>query len=543
MTLKTYRSIFKWGDKREQKLDKGIINLIKSRFAFTNEDFEKKYLYGDDEVKLDYKCKLDDKIVDKFIQISGKENISKDDYSRASHAFGKYYTDILKLRKGEIITPPDLVIYPRNDEEIVEILIICNEEKIAITPFGGQSSVTRGMETQKGGISLNLTKHFDNIIQVNEINSTVKVQSGIFGPKLEDHLNSFKEGYTCGHFPQSFEYSTVGGWIAARGAGQASTGYGKIEDMVLAMKVITPGGVIETKDYPATAQAWDLNKIFIGSEGALGVITEATLKIRKYRPDNTSYGSFIFKDFESAVNAMRQIMQEGIGLPHLFRISDPEETDIAFKTSDFDNSLSDKFLKTIGYKEGNRCLMFVSIEGNKAYTKFVKSKIRKIARKNSSFYLGVKPVTNWLKQRYSSAYLRDPLMDIGIMTDTLETSVSWENLVPLWQSVRKYLRSRKKTVAMVHISHVYENGANLYFIFLSPMEKGNEMEDYVNYHKGIIDTIQANNGSLSHHHGIGRALSPWLRSEIGKESLELLQAIKKHLDPNGIMNPGCLGLY
>jgi alkyldihydroxyacetonephosphate synthase len=210
---------------------------------------------------------------------------------------------------------------------------------------------------------------------------------------------------------------------------------------------------------------------------------------------------------------------------------------------DFEGTLSDKFLNTLGYKSGKRCLMFAAVEGSRSYTKQVKSSITKIAKKNRAFSLGAKPTKKWLDQRYSSAYLRDPLMDLGIMTDTLETAVMWENLIPLWKSVRAYLKKRDKIVVMVHISHVYENGTNLYFTFLSPMKKGDELNDYTEFHRGIIETIQANKGSLSHHHGVGRTLAPWIEKELGKESIGLMQAIKNHLDPNGIMNPGnTLGL-
>ena len=540
--MNTYRDIFKWGDKRETIVDKGTLNVIKEKFGYSEDELNQKYLFGDKEVEIN-KCSLDNDINLRFKEIVGKENLETDDFSRANHSYGKYYADLLKLRKGLIPTPPDIVIYPRNEKEIEEILRICSENKIAVTPIGGQSSVTRGVETPKKGISLDLTKHFNKVLEINEINSTARVQSGMFGPAFEKELNNFCAKYSCGHFPQSFEYSTVGGWVAAKGAGQASTGYGKIEHMVLSLKVVTPKGTFETNTYPASAQGWDLHQTFIGSEGTLGIITEVTMKIRKYRPDNTKYASFIFKSFESAVEAMRTVMQSGIGLPHLFRISDPEETEIAFKTKDFEDTFADKFLNTLGYKSGKRCLMFVATEGDKSYTNQVISSIKKITKRSGAFSLGAKPTIKWLDQRYSSAYLRDPLMDLGIMTDTLETAVMWENLVPLWTNVRKYLKSRDKTVVMVHISHVYENGANLYFTFLSPMKKGDELSEYAEYHKGIIETIQANNGSLSHHHGVGRTLAPWMERELGENSLNLMQAVKDHLDPNGIMNPGnTLGL-
>jgi alkyldihydroxyacetonephosphate synthase len=539
--MKTYRDIFKWGDKRETTVDRETINLIKEKFELTDSDFLTQQLLGERTVVLENKCSLKPDILAQFAQIVGEENVKTDDFTRASHAYGKCYTDLLNLRLGKISTPPDAVIYPRSTQDIISIINFCNSNSIPVTPFGGHSSVTRGVETPKGGISLDLTQHLCNVLNLNEENLTVTVQSGMFGPAFEQYLNS--KGFTCGHFPQSFEYSTVGGWVAAKGAGQASTGYGKIEHMVLALKVVTPAGVIETKCYPASAQGWDLHHLFAGSEGTLGVIVEVTMKIHRYLPLNTRYASFIYKDFKTAVKAMRTTMQSGVGLPHLYRISDPEETEIAFKTKGFDGTFADKFLNTLGYKSGSRCLMFVAVEGSASYTNQVINSVKKISKKNGGFALGSRPTKKWLEQRYSSAYLRDPLMDIGIMTDTLETAVMWDNLIPVWQAVRQYLKTRPKTVVMVHISHVYQNGANLYFTFLSPMRKGDEINEYLDYHKGLIDTINAHGGSLSHHHGVGRALAPWMETQLGNSSMELMQAIKNHLDPKGIMNPGgTLGL-
>src|SRR6056297_1543604 len=541
--MNTYRDILKWGDKRKASIDEGTLKVVKEKFGYNDSDINQLHLSGDHRVNLDKQCNLDKKIIEQLTHIVGEENIETDDYSRASHAHGKYYAELLQLRKGEVLTPPDAVLYPRNEDDIVIIVALCQENTIAITPQGGLSSVTRGVETTKGGISLDLTKHMNKVLEVNEINSTATVQPGLYGPAFESYLNNYRQKYSCGHFPQSFEYSTVGGWVAAKGAGQASTGYGKIEHMVLSLRVVTPKGIVETKTYPASAQGWDVHPLFLGSEGTLGVITRVTMKIRKYRPKQTRNASFIFKTFESAVAAMRTVMQSGVGVPHLFRISDPEETDIAFKTQHFEGTFADQFLSYRGYKSHSRCLMFVSVEGSSDYTKQVVSSVKKIAKKHKAMYIGAKPTKKWLEQRYSSAYLRDPLMDLGIMTDTLETAVMWNNLLPLWKAVRRYLKSRGKTVAMVHISHVYENGANLYFTFLSPMKKGDELEDYKQYHQGIIETIRANNGSLSHHHGVGRTLAPWMEEELGTENMQLMQAIKNHLDPKGIMNPGnTLGL-
>ena len=536
----TYRDILKWGNKEEQTLDPDVKRLIKEAFGADESIFSQKYLSGETEIKIP-ESKLSPEIIKAAEEIAGKENVLTDDESRAKFSHGKFYGELLELRKEQIASPPDAVICPKSQEDVRKIIDFCNEKQIPIVPSGGRSSVTRGVESPKGGIALDLTKHLNQIIEINETDQTVRVQAGIFGPEFEDALNA--KGYTCGHFPQSFEYSTVGGWIAAKGAGQASTGYGKIEDLTVALKAETPAGSIHTTDYPKNAQGWDTFPLFIGSEGTLGVITEATLKIFKHRPKNTAYAAFAFKNFENAVEAMRQMIQNENGKPHLFRISDPQETDVVFKTKGFEGTASDRVLQFLGYKPGSRCLMFVSIEGDKAFAKLVKRKFKKIAKKFRGFYLGEKPVKKWLEQRFSGSYMRDPLMDVGLMTDTLETSVTWSNLLKLWKATRKYAEARPKTIFMIHISHVYENGANLYFTFISPMEKGNEREDFENFYQGLVNTIVQNGGSLSHHHGVGRTLGPRMEEQIGKTAMNAMRAVKKYFDPNNIMNPGgMLGL-
>ncbi len=538
---KSYRHILKWGDKREEKVGHHMVTLIKEKFGLTDADLREKYLPGTGQVKLEKPSLLKPSQADFLRSVSGEENVLTDDFSRARYSCGKFFGELLDLRLSHVPDPPDAVVSPRSHEEVVRIVGFCSEERIAIIPTGGQSSVTGALRAPQGGIALDLTRHLNSIVKINTVNKTVTVQSGIYGPALEEELN--RQGYTCGHFPQSFEYSTVGGWVSAKGAGQASTGYGKIEDMVVALKVVTPAGVIETRDFPRTAQGWDIFRLFAGAEGTLGVITEVTLHIFNYAPQNTAMAAFIFRSFEQAVESMRRMIQSEYGRPHMFRISDPEETDIAFRTSGFDGTFSDGFLKRLGFKTGSRCLMFVSVEGEKDYARFVMGKIKRSARAGKGMYIGAGPVRKWLDQRYSSAYLRDPLMDLGIMSDTLETTVTWENLMKVWSAAHEYVRRRPKAFMMIHISHVYENGANLYFTFLTPMEKGNERQDFLQFHSGLVDVIIENGGSISHHHGVGRVLAPWMEVHLGRSSMELMKAVKRHLDPNNIMNPGgTLGL-
>ncbi len=531
------RKIFKWGSLAvEETLPSHTRHFLESTFPVSS-SFKASFPKGHPKLNELKKSKLSIQTLAKFKKITGIETFSVDPEVRARHSIGKFYSEILNARFGKVDSVVDAVLHPKTEDEVEKIVILASQQKTPIIPFGLGSSVTRALEAPKGGISMDLSL-LDKIIDFNAIDCTVTVQSGISGPALESFLN--EKGFTCGHFPQSFEFSTVGGWIAAKGAGQASTGYGKMEDILLAVTVVTPEGKIKSKPYPASSIGPDIFKLFLGSEGSFGVITSATLKIRKFNPENSTKGSFIFKDFISAVETMREVMQGGFGKPHFFRIQDPEETEISFHMSGLNGGKEDKFLSLIGYKSGQRSLMHVIIDGDPDYTKFVFKKIKKIAKRRGAFSTGKSPVEKWLHQRYSSAYLRDSLMDEGIRIDTIETAVTWHELHDLWFNTRKYIKSFPNTACMVHISHAYENGANLYFIFISPMQERNEISSFESFHKGLIDTIHKNGGSLSHHHGIGRLLSPWMEKEIGSVSLKVLSSLKKTFDPKGIMNPGGL---
>jgi len=248
----SYRHILKWGDKHEESISHHMAEVIKEKFGLPEADFKRKHLPGTEPVKIDKPSMLKPAQLDFFRSVSGAENIMTDDLSRARFSCGKFYGELLDLRFGLVPDPPDGVVAPRTHEEVEKIISYCSDEGIAVVPAGGLSSVTGAVRAPAGGIALDLTKHLNRVLAVNKVNKTVTVQAGIYGPALEEELN--RQGYSCGHFPQSFEYSTVGGWVSARGAGQASTGYGKIEDMLVSVRAVTPAGVIATGDFPRTAQ-------------------------------------------------------------------------------------------------------------------------------------------------------------------------------------------------------------------------------------------------------------------------------------------------
>lgn len=538
----SYRSILKWGDPKEFKHpNRKLYKLMKQTFNMTDEDFAAKQKMGLEKVKFDVPIKLTEEQINAFRGIVGEENVKTDDYFRLQVAYGKTMIDLMRLREGIVENIPDIVLHPRDKFDVEKIVSYCNEQKISVYVYGGGSSVTRGVECVKGGVSLDMRVHMKKVLKFNETNQTITVEAGMSGPDLEKTLNNAQQlfgakiAYTCGHFPQSFEYSVVGGWVVTRGAGQNSTYFGKIEDMVICQEYVTPVGTIKTDEYPAMATGPSINEIMIGSEGSYGILVNCTLKIFRHMPENQRRFSYIFKNWEDARNAAREIMQAQFGYPSVFRLSDPEETDVVLKLYGVEGTVIDKLMAARGFKPMERCLFLGFTDGETGFTKNVKRKVHKICKSYGAMYTTGYVTKGWEHGRFRDPYMREDLQDYGLMTDTLECSVTWDTMEKVHEGVRKFCKSRPNTICMTHMSHVYPQGANLYFIFIARI---NEIDEYLDYQYGILDNIQKYGAAMSHHHGIGKMTAPWLEDQIGKNQLEVFRALKRHFDPNNIMNPG-----
>jgi alkyldihydroxyacetonephosphate synthase len=540
---KSFRSIFRWGAPDQFKHpNPRLVALIEEVLEVPAEQLDQPLSLGLEEVSIDPPVNLSLQQVEKLKAIVGEENLQSDGYARLRASYGQGMIDSLRLREGIIENLPDVVLHPKDKTEVEQIVRFCNQEEIPVYVVSGRSSVTRGYEAVKGGVTLDISTHMNKVLEINETNQTVTVQPGIFGPAFEDILSNApnlfgtKHAYTCGHFPQSFEFSSVGGWVSARGAGQNSTYYGKIEDMVVAQEVVTPVGMLKTQDYPRQATGPDLDQIMIGSEGAFGVLVEVTLKIFRHQPGNRRRFSYMFKTWEDAQNAAREIMQAEAGFPSVFRISDPEETEIAMKLYGVEGTPADTLLTTLGYRQNEKCLMLGTTEGDRVFSRNLNHKIKQICKSYGAFILSPFGVTKrWEHNRFLDPYMRDDLGDFGVMIDTLECSVTWETLPKVHADVREVVKSRPATVCMTHMSHLYPQGANLYFIFITRYKN---RSDYLKLQYRVLNAIQQSGASVSHHHGVGKQLAPWLPDQVGAEHIAVLRSLKQHFDPNNIMNPG-----
>ncbi|HXH17808.1 MAG TPA: FAD-binding oxidoreductase [Chitinophagales bacterium] len=476
---------------------------------------------------------------------SGQFSNSKE--SRIRYGFGKSYHDIIRIFTGMIPALPDFVLFPESENDMEHILQQASQNRIRIVPFSGGSNVTGAFEIRFPGKSciVNLQR-MKKSVEVDEISHTAVFETGIFGPELEKILNA--RGFTLGHFPQSFEYSTLGGWLATRSGGQESGQYGKIEDMVLGIRAITPAGIIDSKDFPRHASGIDTFRLFIGSEGTLGIITQAKLRIHRL-PSNHRWVVALFKTFEEGTEAVRILLQQSIH-PGILRLSDALETKLfsAMRSSEprglkkLIGSFLKSYLAAKGFREPCLLMMRFAIRNNADFA--VTQAARHLLKSRSAFILPSATAGNWEEHRFTLPYLRDTLIEHRVLIDTFETVVYWKDVTGLYLKVKDSLQKsdfhERGGLLFCHMSHVYETGACLYFTMLAPMEQGNEEAQWVRYKKLVTDAIIESGGAVSHHHGVGKDHQQWYLKMLGDKERKLLQAIKKHLDPNGIMNPGKL---
>jgi alkyldihydroxyacetonephosphate synthase len=476
------------------------------------------------------------------------DRVRTDAYERAFHAVGKSYYDLLRIRRGEVPGAPDAVVYPASHDEVQRVLARCAERRIAVVPFGGGSSVVGGVEARAGagtaGVVTLDTTRLDRLLDLDEVSHTATFGAGIYGPELEDVLQ--KQGYTLGHYPQSFEFSTLGGWIAARGAGQQSNRYGSASKWLVAARLATPDGEWVTEPYPASAAGPDLNQLIAGSEGTLGVITEATVKVHPL-PEARDFVSFMFRDWESGVLAVRRITQAELGVATL-RLSDADETRFygAFKSVLQPSRVQELALGALG-KVGfdAPCVLMVGFEGPAAQVQRAWRQTFGLATRSGGLYVGRGPGNSWYENRFSMPYLRDPLMDHGVGIDTLETSTTWANVHRLYRAVGEAIRGAmaergRRGLLLAHISHTYLEGTSLYFTYLFARDLDDEVGQWRAIKEAASRAISENGGTISHHHGVGIDHAHWLPPEKGPVGMGVLEAAKARVDPDGIMNPGKL---
>lgn len=482
--------------------------------------------------------RLDGAALEALSALLSRDRVRTDGRERVFHARGKSYADLVALRAGEVVACPDAVVYPETTAEVLGLLGWAAAQKAAVVPYGGGSSVVGGVNTPRTEgpvLCVDMTR-MEQILEVDEMSRIARVQAGIYGPALEAGLQA--RGYTLGHYPQSFEFSTLGGWIAARGAGQQSNRYGKPEKWLVGAEVATPSGLWRTEGFPASAAGPQLTQLVIGSEGVLGIITEAAVRLHPI-PEKKEYMGYLFAEFALGVSAARALMQEAVPTA-MVRLSDSDET---------------RFYAALQHGDGELgeatpfCVMLLGFEGTAEEVAQAGARARAIIEARGGMALGEGPGERWYHGRFLMPYLRDPMLDRGLGVDTLETATRWSNIETLHEAVRGAIaraigerpgRAGGGAVVLSHISHSYPDGASLYFTFVFLRELADPIGQWRHIKRAASEAIAAHGGTISHHHGVGTDHLPWLGREKGPVGTELLRAMKAAVDPCGLMNPGKL---
>jgi len=462
--------------------------------------------------------------------VVGADHLDGSAAARVGHTRGYSTPDLLRLRAGDATDAPDLVVYPGSHDEVVAVLAACAEHRVAVVPYAGGTSVVGGLAPLRAGYAGVITldvRRLDQLVALDEISRTATLQAGLRGPAAEALLA--ERGYTLGHFPQSYEGASIGGYAATRSSGQASAGYGRFDEMVVGLVLATPRGTVSLGRAPMSAAGPDLRQLVLGSEGAFGVITSVAVRIRP-RPKLRVFEGWRFASFDAGAAALRKIAQDG-PLPTVLRLSDEAETAVNLADPD-----------VLG--GGSGCLAICGFEGTAAEVPVRGAAVAAVLRSAGGEPLGEGAGETWRLGRYRAPYLRDPLLDAGALVETLETAAFWSVVPALKAAVTEALTSSlagqgTPPLVLCHISHVYETGASLYFTVVCA-QTDDPVDQWRAAKSAANAAISSAGGTITHHHAVGTDHRGAYTAEVGPLAIESLRAVKQTLDPTAILNPGIL---
>ncbi len=534
-----------WGtDGHDGPLPAGAQELLRRELGDEVADGPRRPPVELDEVQLPA-ATLPAAVRDALEGVVGAGFVRDDHATRVLHCAGKSYPDLVRLRAGAMPSAPDAVVYPADHDEVAAVLRVCAEHRVAAIPFGGGTSVVGGVEALRGAgqdaaVTVDLAR-LSFLRDVDARSQLATLGAGTTGPQAERLLA--EHGLTLGHYPQSFEFSTVGGWAATRSAGQASTGYGRIDELVAGLRAATPSGDLTTSAVPGTAAGPDLRELLLGSEGTLGIITEVTVRVRP-RPAAARYEVWALPDLASGIEALRELKQAGVA-PAVSRLSDEEETRLQLSMAGDAAAakIGRAYLAARGRAHG--CTLTLGFEGTADGVADQRARVVPVVRHHGGVALGSRAGEKWRDGRFHGPYLRDELLTRGVLVDTLETATTWGELLEVYRAIgaaiRRSLRERgTPPLVMCHVSHVYATGASLYFTFVAAQESGAELEQWHAVKTAAGEAISAAGATITHHHAVGRDHAPWLPAEIGPVGVGLLRAARAQVDPVGVLNPGKL---
>lgn len=480
----------------------------------------------------------------------GAEQVHVDDLDRVVHAYGKSLRDIVRVRAGDLGRVPDVVVYPGSEHEVQTVLAAVLAADAVLIPFGGGSNISGSLEAPRSEtrpvVSLDMGR-LSRLLDLDEEAGLAVVQAGVLGPDLERQLA--ERGWTLGHFPDSFTHSSLGGWIATRSSGMQSDRYGDIADITRAVRVATPGGLVVTRAVPSESTGPSVREMVLGSEGRLGIITEATVQVHRIPAKRVVLGYF-FPDFERGVAAMREIAVSDAG-PSITRISDANETAFSFATRKASHGLTSlvssgltRYLQARGWDLDKMCLSFIGYEGSESHVKEQRHLVGKVVSAHGGICVGSGPGTLYDQKKFDTPYIRDFLLERGGLADVAETAASWSRLLPLYRTAtgaadKAFAQLGIKGFTMCHLSHSYRTGACLYFTFaFAPAAGAEPLSQYDLVKSALEQAFLDSGGTLSHHHAVGLEHAAWLAEDISEAGVGLVRGLFEAADAGHNLNPG-----
>jgi alkyldihydroxyacetonephosphate synthase len=484
-------------------------------------------------------------------QAVGEGFVSTDSLDRVVHARGKSLRDLVRHRRGDLGRLPDVVVRPGDEDEVAAVLRAALGADAVLVPFGGGTSISGSLEAsaqeQRTVISLD-TSRLRRVIAVDAPSGLARVQAGALGPDLERQLNA--QGWTLGHFPDSFTHSTLGGWIATRSSGMQSDRYGDIADLTRAVRVVTPSGLLVTRPVPSTSTGPSVREMVLGSEGRLGVITEATVHVRRV-PERRVILGYLFPTWANGLAAMLDIAASEAA-PAVTRVSDANETAFSFATRKDPSPLDRVKSKALtaylrrrrGFDVEAMCLSFIGYEGTKRHVASQRKAVGRIVGRHGGLCIGASPGELYDQKKFDTPYIRDFLLDRGTLADVSETAAPWSRLSTLYDNVMASANGAFDELGvrgyiMCHLSHSYHAGACLYFTFaFKPSAPGDGLAEYDLVKSSIQQAFMDSGATLSHHHAVGTEHARWLEEDISAPGVAMLQALFRGVDPGANLNPG-----
>ncbi len=484
-----------------------------------------------------------------LIDALGEDFVQTDDETRVVHAFGKGVRDLMRVRRGDLGRVPDVVVYPGSQEDVEAVVDAVVASNGVLIPFGGGSNIVAALEAEPGEtrqvVSVNLGR-MNKVLEIDEDSGLAHIQAGVFGPDMEDQLNA--RGWTMGHHPDSFVWSTLGGWIATRSSGMQSDKYGDIADITRGLTVVLPGQVVRLRPLPSTSSGPSVREMILGSEGRLGIITSAWVNVHRI-PEVRELQAYFFGTYEDGLRACQEIVESDASVM-MARVSDAIETQYIMangKQSSRVGSMMSKAIQKVMLAKGwdleRIAMSFIGFEGSPVHVRYEKGLVAKIVRKHGGIGVGKGPGTLYDQKKYDTPYIRDFMLDRGLICDVSETSTPWAYAEEIHtRTVERFNKAMDELgvrgVVFCHLSHSYHSGACQYFTFAIADDSDNAEHTYDHAKRVVQQSFMDFHGTVSHHHGVGEEHSPWMEQDISPAGVDIQRKLFDGVDPGRHLNPG-----